>query len=233
MRAAAHILVVGALLLVFGSPARAQRPERFIIRGTVVNEANVAVAGVQVCVADPVHGGPCAKSLGDGKFSMPVDRAGTYPLSAENLDLGYPYLYNGSEPFYGKVFRRAPDATVKENSEPIKIVLGPQAGRLIVTIIDDATDKAIDKGLVTQCRVSEPKSCWSIMPPFPNGRYVLLTPEVAFTIKFATWDGRLVDGKWVNGKWVERKAFDGESGKPVEVLQVDLGALKEITVRLR
>ena len=68
---------------------------------------------------------------------------------------------------------------------------------------------------------------------FPDGRYELLTPEVPFTIKFATWEGKLVDGKWVNGKWVERKAFDGESGKPIEVLQVDLGARKEITVRLK
>ena len=76
--------------------------------------------------------------------------------------------------------RRVPDAIVKEKStpEPIKIVLGPQAGRLIVTIIDDATDKTIDSGSVTQCRVNEPKSCWQRMQSFPNGQYELLTPEV-------------------------------------------------------
>ena len=224
MKAAAHILVLCALLLAFASLAKAQLPEWNIIRGTVVDEANVAVVGVEVCVADPVHGGPCSKSTVDGKFSILVDRAGTYPLSARDFEMGYPYLELGVVPFYGKIFRRVPDAIVKENSTPelIRILLGPQAGHLVVTIIDDATDKAIDSGLVTQCRVNEPKSCWKIMERFPNGQYELLTPEVAFTIKFATWDG----------KWVERKAFDNKSGLPVDVLQVDLGVRKEITVRL-
>jgi hypothetical protein len=225
MKAAAHILVLCALLLALGSLAKAQRPEWNIIRGIVVDEANVAVVGAEICIADPVHGGPCSKSKVGGKFSIVVDRAGTYHLSAQDFDMGYPYLGVGVVPFYGKLFRRVPDVTVKENStpEPIKIVLGPQAGRLIVTIIDDATDKAIDSGSVTQCRVNEPKSCWKIMERFPNGQYELLTPEVAFTIKFATWDG----------KWVERQGFDNESGLPVDVLQVDLGVRKEITVRLR
>lgn len=224
MKAAAHILVVCALLLAFASLAKAQRPEWNIIRGTVVDEANGAVVGAEVCVADPVNGGPCSKSTTGGKFSIVVDRAGTYPLSAQDFDMGYPNLGVGVVPFYGKLFRRVPDVIVKENStpEPIKIVLGPQAGRLIVTIIDDATDKAIERGSVTQCRVNEPNSCWNIMMRFPNGQYELLTPEVAFTIKFATWDG----------KWVERKAFDNESGLPVDVLQVDLGVRKEITIRL-
>jgi len=224
MKATAHILVVCVLLLAFASLAKAQRPEWNIIRGTVVNEANVAVVGAEVCIADPVNGGPCSKSTVDGKFSIRVDRAGTYPLSAQDFEMGYPNLGVGVVPFYGKLFRRVPDVTVKENSTPelIRILLGPQAGHLVVTIIDDATDKAIDSGLVTQCRVNEPKSCWKIMERFPNGQYELLTPEVAFTIKFATWDG----------KWVERKAFDNKSGLPVDVLQVDLGVRKEITVRL-
>lgn len=233
MKAAAHILVGCALLLAFASLAKAQRPERNTIRGTVVDEANGPVVGAEVCVADPVHGGPCSKSTTGGKFSIVVDQAGTYPLSAQDFDMGYPYLAVGVVPFYGKLFRRVPDVIVKEKSTPVKIVLGPQAGRLSVTIIDDATDKAIDSGSVTQCRVNEPKSCWAIMCPFPNGRYELLTPEVPITISFATWEGKLVNGKWVDGKWVERKAFDGENGLPVEVLQVDLGARKEITVRLK
>jgi hypothetical protein len=234
MKATANTLVVCALLLALASLTRAQGPEGKTIRGTVVDEANVAIAGAEVCVPDPVHGGPCSKSTVDGKFSILVDRAGSYLLSAQDFDLGYPYLYLGGVPFYGRRFRRVPEVIVKENStpEPIKIVLGPKAGRLIATIIDDATDKAIPSGSVTLCRVNEPNSCWSIMCPFPNGHYEVLTPEVAFTIKFSTWDGKLVDGKWVNGKWVERKAIDGDSGKPIDVLQVDLGARKEITVRL-
>jgi hypothetical protein len=235
MKAAPNVLVVCALLLAFASLGKAQRPEWNIIRGTVVDESNGAVVGAEVCVADPVNGGPCSKSTTGGNFSIVVDRAGTYPLSAQDFDMGYPYLAVGVVPFYGKLFRRAPDVIVKEISspEPIKIVLGPQAGRLIVTIIDDATNKAIDSGSVTQCRVNEPKSCWKRMGRFPNGQYELLTPEVPFTISFATWEGKLVNGKWADGKWVERKAFDGESGLPVEVLHVDLGARKEITLRLK
>src|SRR5437899_1529272 len=110
MKAAAHILVVCALLLAFASLAKAQRPERNIIRGTVVDEANVAVVGAEVCVADPVNGGSCSKSTIGGKFSIVVDRAGTYPLSAQDFEMGYPNLRVGLVPFYGKRFRRVPDA---------------------------------------------------------------------------------------------------------------------------
>jgi hypothetical protein len=46
---------------------------------------------------------------------------------------------------------------------------------------------------------------------------------VPFTVKFETWEAV---------GWVSRTAFD-ESGVPFEGMQVELGALKEITIRLR
>jgi hypothetical protein len=232
-KSAARIFGMCVLLLAFASLGKAQRPDWNIIRGTVVDQANLPVVGAEVCIPDPVHGGPCSKSTQDGRFSIHVDRVGTYYLAARCVEKGYPDFWFA--PFYVKLLRVVP-VTVTDNSspEPVTIVLGPQAGRLIITIIDDATGKPIDRGKVTQCRVKEPKSCWAVMPgDIPYGRYELLTPEVPFTIEFATWEGKLVEGKWVNGKWVERKAFDDESGLPIGVLQVDLGARKEITVRLK
>ena len=56
---------------------------------------------------------------------------------------------------------------------------------------------------------------------WPKGHYEILTPEVPFTIKFQTWHRR----------WVDRKAFD-ESGVQIETIQLDLGARREMTIRL-
>ncbi|MFN2576845.1 MAG: hypothetical protein ABR607_04040 [Pyrinomonadaceae bacterium] len=73
------------------------------------------------------------------------------------------------------------------------------------------------------CRVDEPNKCFGISTAFPNGRYEVLTPEVPFTIKFEIW----------HGEWVARNVFDKDTDLPVNVLQIDLGSRKRMTVRLK
>lgn len=107
--------------------------------------------------------------------------------------------------------------------KPVKVKLGPKAGRVIFTILDEETNRPIETGLIAVCRIGEPNSCWSKSTAFPNGQYELLTPEVPFTVRFEASEANT---------WVKRTALD-KSGVPIEVLSVDLGALMEVTVKLK
>jgi hypothetical protein len=109
----------------------------------------------------------------------------------------------------------------------VKIKLGPKAGRLVLTILDGSTNKPIESGSVELSRVGEPLSKWSMSEAWPKGHYEILTPEEAFTIKFQTWHGDRLG----HGAWVDRKAFD-ETGVQIETVQLDLGARREMTIRL-
>lgn len=92
----------------------------------------------------------------------------------------------------------------------------------MLNVLDGTTNKPIEKGSADLCRLGEPLSFWSISQAWPRGHSEILTPEVPFTIKFQTWQGR----------WIDRKAFD-EAGRPFETVQLELGTRKEITIRLK
>jgi hypothetical protein len=208
-------------------PASAQDLPRFTrtITGVVVDKEDQPVADARVCAwgTGPMAGRvPCAESNPSGQFAIDVYRPDTYKISAENLARGYPEAIWG---FYGKLFSAFPVVTVDDSISvtPVKVKLGPTAGRVIFTILDGETSKRIEAGSITVCRVGEPVSCWSKSTAFPNGRYELLTPEVPFTVKFETS---------IANTWVKRAAFD-KFGVPIEVLSVDLGARMEVTVRLQ
>ena len=193
------------------------------ITGTVVDEQEQPVKGAEVCATGtfPSTGPlPCGESNTNGQFSIDVERLATYVVYAEHFEKGYP---NATWSFYGKPWQDLPRVTIDETSTPapVKIKLGPKAGRLVLTILDGATNKPIEKGSVELCRVGEPLSRWTISTGWPKGHYEILTPEVPFTIKFQTW----------HGEWVDRKAFD-ESGVQIETMQLDLGARREMTIRL-
>ena len=191
------------------------------VTGTVVDEQEQPVAGATACVEVGNGRVPIGETDSKGQFSLFIQRPGTYTVYAEDLQRGYP---PAGLIFYGKLWQPSlSQVTVDENSKPapVRIKLGPKAGRLVLTILDGATNKPIEKGSVDLCRVGEPRSKWSISTGWPKGHYEILTPEVPFTIKFQTW----------NGKWVDRKAFD-ESGVQIETVQLDLGARREMTIRL-
>ena len=195
------------------------------IEGIVVDKEDQPIADARVCAWGT--GGmagrvPCAQSKRNGHFAIDIPRPDTYTITAENIEQGYPEAIWG---FYGKGFANFPTVIVGDTVtvRSVTVKLGPKAGKVIFTILDGETNKPIEAGSITVCRIGEPKSFWSKSTAFPHGQYELLTPDAPFTVKFETWEG--------NG-WVTRAAFD-ESGVPVEVMQVDLGARKEITVRLR
>jgi hypothetical protein len=241
MKRVAHfqLIPVCLLLVVCGVRASAQKAGWNMITGIVMDQAGAQVGGAHVCAwkSGPIQGAiPCAKSTANGQFSISVDRADTYTISAAHFEKGYP------EPlglFFGKLWQRPTKVVVQENSipEPVKIVLGPQAGRLVLRILDGKTNTPIEKGKIKLCRVNELNSCWSISTAFPKGYYELLTPEVPFTIKFETWHGPVPEyhggvASGPSGDWEARNAFD-DKGLPLDVLHVDLGQRKELTVRLK
>ena len=165
----------------------------------------------------------CEVSQKDGSFTLGPLRPRVYTISAEDISDGYPNAYNS---FYGSFFGEMPVITVDERKEPrpVEVIVGPKAGRVALRILDDQSGKRIESGLVKVCRTDDPRKCWSISTDFPNGEYEMLTPEVPFTIEFETV------GK--GQKWQKRTAFDEATG-PLKVLQIDLGARKVMTVRLR
>jgi len=209
------------LLVVQCAVAGQQSDSRWhTITGKVADQQDQPVERARVC-ADVYNGRlPCGLSNANGEFSIAVERVGSYTIYAEQLEKAYP---PGILAFYGKLWSDLPKVTVEDTSRitPVTIKLGPRAGRLVLTVLDGATSKPIEGGSADLCRFGEPNSFWSISQAWPKGPYEILTPEVPFTIKFQTW----------HNKWVDRKAFD-EAGLPVETVQLELGARKEMTIRL-
>src|SRR6266516_181228 len=219
------LLVVTFAWGTLSSSGQAQPDFSRTIAGVVVDKEDDPVPDARVCAwgTYPMAGCvPCGQSSTDGRFAIVVHRPDKYTIKAEALSEGYP---DATWAFYGKLFSDFPVVTVDETSRatPVRVKLGPRAGRVVFTILDEETRKPIQKGSLTVCRLADPHSCWSMSTAFPNGRYDLLTPEVPFTVKFETWE---------TAGWVQRAAFD-ESDVPIEVLQENLCARKEITVRLK
>lgn len=191
------------------------------VTGTVVDEQEQPVEGAWVSALVGNGRVPRGQSDSTGQFSLWIQRPGTYAVYAEHLEKAYPAA---AWAFYGKLWQQnLPQVSIDETSTPapVKIKLGPKAGRLVLTILDGSTDKPIESGLVELCRLGESRSLWSISTSWPKGHYEILTPEVPFSIKFKTW----------HGEWVDRKAFD-ESGLQIETVKVDLGERREMTIRL-
>jgi Carboxypeptidase regulatory-like domain len=216
-------LICGSVLLlsVLGA-AQEPSPDWQTVTGTVVDEQEQPVEGAWITAQ--VGNGRVPRGLSDsqGHFSIWIQRPGTYTVYAEHLEKGYP---EAALLFYGKLWEPSlAQVTIDGGSPaaPVKIKLGPKAGRLVLTILDGSSNKPIKSGVLEVCRVGEPRSFWSVGMGWPKGRYELLTPEVPFTIKFKTHYGDLVD----------RKAFD-ESGVQVETIQLALGARREMTIRLK
>jgi len=202
--------------------AQQKNPTWQTVTGTVVDEQDRPVAGATVSAFVGNGRVPIGVSDAKGQFSLFIQHPGTYPVYGEDLEKGYP---SAQYIFYGKLWQHSPQqVTIDETSlpAPVKIKLGPKAGRLVLTILDGATNKPIEKGLVELSRVGEPRSKWSISTGWPKGHYEILTPEVPFTMKFQTW----------HRKWVDRKAFD-ESGVQVETMQLELGTRREMTIKLK
>ncbi len=216
-----------AVTFTYGTASASAQAESVFTRtitGGVVDKEDQPVADATVCAwgTGPMAGVlPCGQSSPKGQFAFDVHRPDTYTITASALAQGYPEAIWG---FYGDLHSKFPVVIVDDSTSviPVKVKLGPKAGRVIFTILDGDTNRPITKGSIIVCRIGDPHSCWSKSTGFPGGHYDLLTPDVPFTIKFETWEG----------DWVKRAAFD-ESGVSIEVLQVDLGARKEITVRLK
>lgn len=193
------------------------------IEGVVVDKDDQPIADANVCAWGTAMAGilPCGQSKQDGHFVIDVHGRGTYTITAEKPEQGYPQAIWG---FYGKRFAEFQRVIVGDTVTvpPVIVKLGPKAGRVIFRILDE-TNKPLEQGSITVCRVGEPRSCWSKSAAFPGGKYELLTPDVPFTVQFETWEAV---------GWLKRTAFD-ESGVLLEVLQLELGEVKEMTVRLR
>jgi len=199
-----------------------ERPVAHMLTGIVVDENDSPVEGAHVCALPSGGLGgrvPCNTSNAKGEFSILIQWVGTYTVTAEDLKRGYP----DASSFYGPGWQALPRVTIAEASDPdpVEIKFAQKAGRLVLTILDGVTNRQITGGCVVMSRPDRPLSKMSVSTAWPQGHYEILTPDGPFNIKFQT----------SHVEWVDRKAFD-ESGLPVETLQVDLGARKEMTIKL-
>jgi hypothetical protein len=225
MKRVAICVFVSSLFVLANQIAGQERnPVWHLITGTVVDERDQPVKGANVCAMGTFATSgriPCGESNAKGDFSITVQRLSTYTVYAEHFERGYPGMWS----FYGKLWQDFPQVAIDEKTSsiaPVKLKLGPKAGRLVLTILDGTSAKPIESGAIVLCRSEEPGSCWSISTGWPKGHYEILTPDVAFTMKFKTW----------HGEWVERKAFD-DQGLPIQSVKVELGSQKEMTIRLK
>lgn len=165
----------------------------------------------------------CSRSKPDGSFKLKFWRPGRYGISAEHKAAGFPETHTG---FYGYFFGTPPVVTVDETTtlEPIEVIIGPKAGRLRLNIVDDESGQPIKSGLIKVCRVDDPNMCINTSTGFPKGRYELLAPEVAFTLKLEVWGS--------GQEWEARDAVT-DGGELIELLNIGLGERKELNIRLR
>ncbi len=211
------------------------------IAGVVVEQDGKPLEGATVCAfgTRPMAGRiPCSQSNGKGQFLINVYTTDTYTIGAEHLERGYPAVllripgsYGKPDPIFPKVV--VDDVTVPN---PVKVVMGAKAGRLMLTIFDGESSRPIDQGNITFCRPGDAQRCYSIGTVFPQGHFEVVTPDNPFTIKFETWRGPVPEYRGgvavgPSGNWVPRTAFD-DKGLPLDVLQVDPGGQKELIVRL-
>ena len=217
------LCLLTALMSVAGSGSSQARFSATII-GIVIDGDSQPIRDARVCAQ--INGGLgnrpwCAQSNTNGHFSIEVDRPDTFTITAEAVAQGYPEAICS---FYGKTFCNFPVVIVdgKSSIKPVAVKLGLKAGQVTFTVFDEETRKPFEQGVITVCRVGEPFSCWSRSANYPGGQYALLTPDVPFTVKFQTW----------KKGWINRSAFD-QAGEPLEVVQVELGARKQIAVRLK
>lgn len=139
--------------------------------GQVKDPAGKPVAKARVCAqphsawTGPI---PCSRSKPDGSFKLLFWRPGRYSISAQHKAAGYPDPSSG---FYGSFFGEPPVVTVDETTtlEPVEVIVGPQAGRLILNIVDDESGQPVKSGLIKVCRVDKPKMCTSTSTSFPKG----------------------------------------------------------------
>ena len=244
MKAAANILFCALICSLLCATARGQEKVRGprVISGIVVEQDGKPLEGARVCALGtrPMAGRiPCSKADAQGQFLINVDGADTYTIGAEHLERGYPPVQVRIPGSYGKPDPIFPTVIIDDVTvpNPVRVVMGAKAGRLLFTILDADSSHPIDKGLIKFCRPDETQPCYSISTAFPNGRFEVLTPEDPFTVEFETWDGPIPEyhggiASGPAGNWVARYAFD-DKGLSLKLLHVDLGQRREVIVRLK
>ncbi len=148
----------------------------------------VAYADVEAFTSPPGMGlVPSARSDSDGLFTLEDLEVGKYNLFVSKEESGYPSTWNR---FYSAGFVEVSEVIVYAGQTVPwgDVRLGPKAGKLVGTVRDAKTNKAILFSSPTQpwpltlCRVDYPKNCAAAFPN-KNGDFEALVPPAPFTIE--------------------------------------------------
>lgn len=135
----------------------------------------------------------CATSGDEGRFRLPLTKAGRYVLFTYNTEDGYVPLAN---PLYMHPAAVVPVVTLSDESpsRDVTVVAGPRAGRINVTAADASTNLPVEDVKLTMCRADDPRVCWSTSGKEGGGKLSALAPLTPFSLRltaegYDAWHG--------------------------------------------
>jgi hypothetical protein len=162
----------------------AQRLDRFLITGEVVDENRQPVSGANVAAhPDSLHGKlPMATTDNQGRFSIPVYKTGTWTITANKPARGYPMM----SPFYYPLVESIANVKVKEDEQApfVKVKLS-RAAKLNVRIADQETGQPIRNAQIGLCRIEAPRFCHRQNLAVRNGQFEVLVPFAPISVQIS------------------------------------------------
>ncbi len=193
--------------------------------GTVVDNNGQPISGAEVLAEKSGFlSGAIPRALTDklGKFTFKELSPGTYELTAQKDDDGYPS--SDSAFHYGRTPFAKTQVTVNENQVTRNVVvkIGIKMSLLVLHVVDAATKEPVKKSKLTLRRLDNPEFMYMTGPYDVEGADKKIpVPSIPFTVEVSAPDYEI---------WRYRK--EG-SLKQADSLQVAPDETKELTVLLR
>jgi hypothetical protein len=174
------VLLFGFAAGVFAQSGTASQSERLsgVIKGIVVTENGIPVADAIVYLFEAARS-PVTSTDEKGEFSFSNVPVGNHKVIAYKESAGFPNMLWSfySETYEGKGMELVyVDGTQRVTNAVVK--LGPEAGRLVIRVIDSDNGKSIGNAEVTMNRKGEPKTLLRSGANKPDGFDLLLPPNI-------------------------------------------------------
>lgn len=219
--------IVAVALVAFVIPLTAQEPQQqramFSITGYVTDNDGQLVTGAQVQVMPVDRGGLIITGTTTaGRFSLPMDRPGTYRVYAFKDDKGYRMI---SEALFALDPEGTPEVVITERSpaQMASIRMRSEGASLIVRLTDKVTGRPLESAKLVLRRQDDPNLQYirSLTSFTKKGEIKLLLPSLPLRLEasapgYESWSLSELDSKEKRG-----------------TLLLTPGETREITIALR
>jgi hypothetical protein len=184
------------------------------LEGSPIPEADVCAIAIGVQDQGRI---PRTRANSEGRFTLKIERPGSYLISAWHEDDGYP---NPALSAYGPPAVPVPEVVVDQRQarQAITVRVGPRAGSLCAAILDGETNRPVEGGRV-ELRQSSNWAAFRMDVPWTKGQFQLLAPTGLFSLR-------------VSAPGYEDWYGSGSKEQP-QLFAVEAGDRQEIVVRLR